>query len=266
MGRSVSFYKYQGTGNDFVIIDQLTHQIDFSRAEIAFMCDRRMGIGADGLMLMRPYDGYDFDMVYFNSDGNQSTMCGNGGRCISQLYFKLKGKNSASFMAIDGIHQSHLMDDGWVSLQMNDVSEINLHSLGYFLDTGSPHLVIKQDDIDAINVKAKGAEIRYGHDYNEDGINVNFLQVQDDKIKVRTYERGVENETLSCGTGVTASAIVASKIGGNNSQQSYTIDVKAPGGDLKVKFKNEGKLYRDIWLIGPAVEVFQGEIYLPERH
>jgi diaminopimelate epimerase len=263
MGRKIRFYKYQGTGNDFIILDQWEMEYDLSTDEIASLCDRRMGIGADGLMYLRKGRGVDFIMVYFNADGNESTMCGNGGRCISSLFFSRMGKMEANFQAVDGLHQSKLLADGSVSLHMSDVNEINHQSGGYFLNTGSPHLVLIKEEVVEMNIEEAGSAIRYSPPYADEGVNVNFMKIGPSYINVRTYERGVEGETLSCGTGVTACAIVAGMI---NSSLSYSkgIDIKTKGGHLKVHYqRNKGKV-TDIWLTGPAQHVFTGEIEIKE--
>ncbi len=261
MSRKIQFLKYQGTGNDFIIIDQWDEEFDLSRDEIAHLCDRRMGIGADGLMYLRKSKEVDFQMIYYNSDGNESTMCGNGGRCISSLYFSKTGKRKVTFLAIDGIHESKLLDSGNISLHMSDVDEIKKMVEGYFIDTGSPHLVIFTADVKGKNINKDGAEIRYSDQFASEGVNVNFMEVKNDFINVRTYERGVEGETLSCGTGVTASAIIAGehsdKLSGKNGIKTITL-----GGELKVHYIKEDQLFTNIWLTGPAQLVFKGEATL----
>ncbi|RNC79781.1 MAG: diaminopimelate epimerase [Winogradskyella sp.] len=257
---TLDFYKYQGTGNDFIIIDNRSLLFDKTNINnIANLCDRRFGIGADGLILLENHPDVDFKMVYFNADGKQSSMCGNGGRCIS-AFASFLGiiDNEATFEAIDGLHKAKI-DNGIVSLQMNDVDAIQSFENHTFLDTGSPHHVELVENLKALDVKLKGREIRYGEPYNAAGANVNFVSAVDDStFAVRTYERGVEDETLSCGTGVTAVAIAMHKTGKTKSQ-NITLDTE--GGPLKITFKaNTDGTYSDVWLIGPAVQVFKGEI------
>ena len=256
----LKFYKYQGTGNDFIIINQLENQFELTTKQIAFLCDRRMGIGADGLMLLRPAQDADFHMIYYNSNGCESTMCGNGGRCISSLFFTLTGTNRTTFTAIDGYHDSHLQKDGNIALLMSDVEEVNDYKGDYLINTGSPHYIKQIDNVDQIDIERMGAEIRYSPPFEKDGINVNFLEIENNRhISVRTYERGVEGETLSCGTGVTACAlathIITKQRGSNNS-----ILIKAVGGNLEVRFDVGDKGFSGIWLIGPAQLVYEGNI------
>ncbi len=253
------FYKYQGTGNDFVMIDNRQLNFDKNNTKlVASLCDRRFGIGADGLILLENHDTHDFKMVYYNADGNESTMCGNGGRCLV-AFAKHLGviSDKAIFEAIDGLHHAEINGD-IVKLQMQEVSTIDKHSNYVFLDTGSPHHVQFEDAISDFDIKTKGASIRYGAPYNEEGANVNFVKkISDTTFRVRTYERGVEDETLSCGTGVTAVAIAMHAL---NETISNSIDLEAEGGTLKVSFDIENDTYKNVWLIGPAKFVFEGEI------
>ncbi len=256
---TIDFYKYQGTGNDFVMIDnrqQLFDKNDTKR--IAALCNRRFGIGADGLILLENHDIYDFKMVYYNADGNESSMCGNGGRCIT-AFAKHLGiiTNKAVFEAIDGLHHA-VIEDAIVMLQMQDVHQIEKHNTHVFLNTGSPHHVQIVSDLKVMDVKTEGAKIRYGNPYNEKGSNVNFVtQFSDDTFAVRTYERGVEDETLSCGTGVTAVALAMHYTG---ETEKNRITLHTEGGTLKVSFDKNNEGYNNIWLIGPAEMVFKGEI------
>jgi diaminopimelate epimerase len=260
--REITFYKYQGTGNDFIIIDQMETQMDFTTDEIHFMCDRRKGIGADGLILLRPSSFANFKMVYYNSDGNESTMCGNGGRCVSRLFYKLFPEigNRFNFQAIDGHHSVKILEDGRVSLEMRNVGRIKQGNKYWELDTGSPHYVTIRNDLFSIDVNKEGSSIRYSQEYAKDGINVNFVDIEDDYIAVRTYERGVEGETLSCGTGVTAAALAADLY--TNNKQGNSIEVHTKGGTLNVSFEKKGEVYQQIWLSGPALQVFTGNIQL----
>jgi diaminopimelate epimerase len=255
----MTFYKYQGTGNDFIIVDNRLQEIDKNDTKrIAELCDRRFGIGADGFILLENDKSSDFKMVYYNADGNESSMCGNGGRCIT-AFAKFIGviENAAEFMAIDGLHKAKIENE-IVHLQMQDVSQIESFDNHLFLDTGSPHHVELVSDLKDFEVKANGAKIRYGQPYNEAGSNVNFVeQVSADSFSVRTYERGVEDETLSCGTGVTAVALAMHNDG---KTESKSVSLKTSGGQLKVTFNVDDKGYNNIWLIGPAQQVFKGEI------
>lgn len=254
-----TFYKYQGTGNDFVMIDNRQDKINKNDTKlIQFLCDRRFGIGADGLILLENHDNLDFKMVYFNADGNESTMCGNGGRCLV-AFAKFLGiiENKTIFEAVDGIHHATIEND-IVKLQMQDVDKVEKHNEHIFLDTGSPHHVQFESDFETFNIKQKGANIRFGEPYNEAGSNVNFIKkIKDDTFAVRTYERGVEDETLSCGTGVTAVALAMNYIG---ETEKNLITLKTQGGDLQVSFEKENDSYKNVWLIGPAKQVFKGEI------
>ena len=255
----LTFYKYQGAGNDFVMIDNRQQVFDKRDTKrIAFLCDRRFGIGADGLILLENHDTADFKMVYYNADGNESSMCGNGGRCIT-AFAKFLGviKNKATFEAIDGMHDATI-DASIVSLKMQDVSDIEKHSNHVFLDTGSPHHVQLEAQLQELDIKSKGREIRYGSPYNETGSNVNFVfKNSNDNFSVRTYERGVEDETLSCGTGVTAVALAMHYL---EETEKNTIALQTQGGLLKVSFEKAERGYKNIWLIGPATQVYKGEI------
>lgn len=254
----ITFYKYQGTGNDFIIVDNRLHTIDKNDTKrIATLCDRRFGIGADGFILLETDEISDFKMVYYNADGNESSMCGNGGRCIV-AFANFLGiiENETEFVAIDGLHKAKIENET-VHLQMQDVSEIEMFENHQFLDTGSPHHVEMVSGITDFEVKSNGSRIRYGKPYNEIGSNVNFVeQISSNHFAVRTYERGVEDETLSCGTGVTAVAIAMHKSG---KTQSESIDLKVQGGQLEVTFKSDNNGYTDIWLVGTAEQVFKGE-------
>ena len=254
----MTFYKYQGTGNDFIIVDnRLQHISKNDTNRIAELCDRRFGIGADGFILLENDSEADFKMVYFNADGNESSMCGNGGRCIT-AFAKYLGliNNDTSFNAIDGLHHAKI-EGNIVHLQMQDVESIDVFEDHLFLDTGSPHHVEMVSAIDDFNVKSQGAKIRYGVPYGSAGSNVNFVeQISENSFAVRTYERGVEDETLSCGTGVTAVAIAMHE---KAKTHAKSVDLKTPGGDLRVTFEKTDKGYKNVWLIGPATQVFKGE-------
>ena len=255
----LQFFKYQGTGNDFVMIDN--RQNIFNKKDtkqIALLCDRRFGIGADGLILLENHDKLDFKMVYYNSDGNESSMCGNGGRCITAFakYLEIIDKE-AEFEAIDGYHKSYI-NDNVVKLQMQDIKNVDSQKGYVFLNTGSPHHVQIENNLKELDIKTIGSKIRYGEPYNEAGSNVNFVnKIADDIFSVRTYERGVEDETLSCGTGVTAVALAMHYIG---ETKNNLVTLQTPGGELKVTFEKDNDSYKNVWLIGPAIQVYKGEI------
>ena len=258
----LEFYKYQGTGNDFVMIDNRSNFFPKENTQlVAHLCDRRFGIGADGLILLDNDTDTDFRMVYYNSDGNLSSMCGNGGRCLVAFAKKLNIiQNETTFIATDGLHYATVADDGVVSLQMIDVEEIKNTSEYSFLNTGSPHHVQLVADLEHYNVKENGAAIRYSALYGKPGSNVNFVKKIDaTTFALRTYERGVEDETLACGTGATAVAIAMNAIGQTDLN---TINIQVEGGKLAVSFdKNNGK-YSNVFLKGPAEFVFKGTIEL----
>ena len=255
----VPFFKYQGAGNDFVMIDNRSQQYQFSTQQIQQLCDRHFGIGADGLILLENSSTADFKMIYFNSDGRESTMCGNGGRCIVAFakYLSLITRTT-TFEAIDGMHYAEIIKDNYIRLQMKDVSSVERYNNDFVLNTGSPHYVKVVENINTINVYEEGKKIRYSEPFKAQGINVNFLQIVDENtIIVRTYERGVENETLSCGTGVTASAIVASIL---FNKPKYSVSVSTKGGTLQVDFELKNNIYQNVFLSGNAEYVFNGEI------
>lgn len=257
----LTFYKYQGTGNDFILLDNRNGTISLSTEQINHLCDRRIGVGADGLMLLERVTDYDFKMVYYNADGNESTMCGNGGRCIVAFAFALGIiKIQTSFLAIDGGHIATLESPTYVNLQMIPVTAIEKSNEDFILNTGSPHYVQWIEDITNIDVFHLGRAIRQQERFQPKGINVNFAtQKSDDIITVRTYERGVEDETLSCGTGVTAVAI-ASTYG---QEGIFKKTIETPGGVLSVSFEKDGpSSANNVWLSGPALMVYQGEITL----
>ena len=256
----LTFYKYQGTGNDFVMIDNRTEFFPKNNTKLVEkLCDRRFGIGGDGLILLENHPQYDFKMTYYNSDGNESSMCGNGGRCLV-AFAKQMGviENKAEFEAVDGYHYATIDKDGIVALQMKDVDTIKSESNYTFLNTGSPHHVQLVDNLVELDIKTEGAKIRYSDLYGKAGSNVNFVsQLENDIFAVRTYERGVEDETLSCGTGVTA---VALAMYANHKTESNKVNLNVEGGKLAVSFKENNGKFSEIFLIGPAQFVFKGEI------
>lgn len=255
----ITFYKYQGTANDFVMIDNRDGHFSADNQElVAFLCERRLGIGADGLILLQNRDGYDFEMVYFNADGRLGSMCGNGGRCTVAFAQQLGViTDKAYFLAADGDHYATVSPEGLVSLKMNDVRAIECAEGFYFLNTGSPHYVEFVDDLAHYEVFQKGKAIRNNDRFRREGTNVNFAQLPQpqEPLFVRTYERGVEDETFSCGTGVTATAIAASFKG-----LSSPVKIRTLGGNLEVSFNRQGEQVTDIYLTGPAQHVFSGKI------
>ena len=254
-----TFYKYQGTGNDFILFDDRENKFpETDEALIAQICHRRFGIGADGVILLRKEPGFDFRMVYVNSDGRPSSMCGNGGRCIARFAAEtgIVSKDDIHFMAVDGAHEA-IIGPKTVKLKMNDVHEVEAGADYFFLDTGSPHCIRFCANVPAIDVYNEGRKLRYSERFSKEGVNVNFAEPSSGGIFVRTYERGVENETLSCGTGVTAAALAAALKGIVTGDRCA---VETPGGKLIVHFRRDGNSFKDIWLEGPAVFVFKGEI------
>lgn len=256
---TLKFYKYQATGNDFVMIDNRTQIFDKNNTKlVAQLCDRRFGIGADGFILLENTPNYDFRMVYFNADGNESTMCGNGGRCIV-AFAKQLGivEQSTTFLAIDGPHDARIEGVN-IYLKMQSVNEINVQEEYTTLDTGSPHYVTLKSDIVSLDVKKEGKKIRSSSTFIAEGINVNFVeQLSPNTFAIRTYERGVEDETLSCGTGATAAAIAMHKTQKTFSEQ---ILLETKGGELDISFKFKDNIYQDVWLSGSAELVFDGAI------
>lgn len=254
----MKFYKYQGTGNDFVMIDnRLGEYDDLSIENIQKLCDRRFGIGADGLIKINSAKGVDFEVDYYNSDGSKS-FCGNGARCsVAFAHFLDMIEDKTTFTAIDGIHEAEIKN-GIVKLKMGNVHNINTDGNDFVLNTGSPHYVKYVEMLNNYNVYKNGNEIRNSETYKKEGINVNFVEkISDKELFVRTYERGVEDETYSCGTGVTAAALTFMK----NNNQTF-VGVKVMGGQLKVYAEKDGEGFKNIWLEGPAVQVFKGDINL----
>lgn len=261
---SIPFYKYQATGNDFVIINDYDSNIlaDLTQESVRQICDRRFGVGADGLMLIVKSDIAAFKMVYFNSDGRRSTMCGNGGRCIGHLAHSLGLiEKLAQFEAVDGMHELEILPNDQVQLSMKDVLEVLETDQSFVLNTGSPHYVSFRNELKRLNVFEEGQKIRNSAKYKSEGINVNFIEFIDDHLHVRTYERGVEDETYSCGTGVTASAIafLHSK---NLLKEKNHVLICTKGGELSVRFEYDGTYFTQVSLTGPAKNVFQGTIDL----
>lgn len=253
------FYKYQGAGNDFVVLDnRLGEYSELSTKQIQFICARRFGVGADGLMMLNSHPQEAFEMKYYNADGREGSMCGNGGRCMVAFAKKLRLiEDKVSFSAFDGMHQAVLKKNNWVELKMSDVSDVEFGKDYAILDTGSPHYIVYTEFLGDVDVVKEGKAIRNSKRFAKEGINVNFIEYGTNALLVRTYERGVEDETMACGTGVTAAALVVA----GNQNKAYTIPVKTNGGDMEVRFnKIDQQHYQDIWLCGPAEFVFEGDI------
>lgn len=261
---NIQFYKYQGTGNDFVILDNRDKKYEsLNTKQVAFLCNRRFGIGADGLMMLNTHPDYDFEMIYFNADGSESSMCGNGGRCLVKFAHDMgMVQTDYTFLAVDGVHEASINTDGTVALKMNDVNSVEQSKGDFILNTGSPHYIMLTNEVMQLDVFKKGRDIRYSNQFKEKGINVNFVEQTEepDKIIVRTYERGVEDETLSCGTGVTAAALVCH----HNDNGFNRVEVQTKGGELSVEYDKIGESYKNVWLNGPATRVFEGTIEISD--
>lgn len=259
---NIKFSKYQGAGNDFVLIDNRENKLkNIENKLIAQLCDRRFGIGADGLMLLNDHDNYDFEMIYYNADGKIGSMCGNGGRCIVAFAKHLKIIDSeTNFLAVDGAHYAKITAEGnWVELQMIEVESINKDGNAFVLNTGSPHYVTQVDHLASLDVFKTGKEIRNNDKYRKEGINVNFVENKDDYLFVRTFERGVEDETYACGTGVTAVAMAMAQ---QKTPGYIETKIEVLGGKLQVNFNYDGNKFTNVFLCGPAEKVFDGEIDL----
>jgi diaminopimelate epimerase len=254
----IQFYKYQGTGNDFVMIDDRENLFDKSNHElVSLLCERKFGVGADGLILIRNHTDYDFEMIYFNADGHEGSMCGNGGRAIVRFAHDLKIiSTSTRFIAVDGEHLATVTPET-ISLKMKDVPRVEEAKDFFFMDTGSPHYVEFSDqNLQETDVVAKGKAIRYNTRFKDAGTNVNFAEkTNKNSLYVRTYERGVEDETLSCGTGVTACALASSYLGMNS-----PVKIETLGGNLEISFSKKNDGFEDIYLTGPATRIFKGDI------
>ncbi|MBC6401037.1 MAG: diaminopimelate epimerase [Ekhidna sp.] len=250
------FHKYQGTGNDFILIDDQTLEFPVSAALIERLCDRKFGIGADGLILIQDHEELDYKMIYFNSDGSQS-LCGNGSRCGFTFARDLNlVDKKATFETTDGVHQIKL-EKGLIHFQLFDVSNSKkLSEKEWYLNTGSPHHIVLSESLNELDLRQAGRQIRYAKSYSgQNGTNVNFAQLLPDRVKIRTYERGVEDETLSCGTGATAVGLLAGNLG-----YKSPVIVETKGGELKIFFEKGNDKFTNIWLAGPAEKVFSGSI------
>ncbi len=258
----VHFSKYQGTGNDFIMIDGRDHdRAQFHTKLIHQLCDRRFGIGSDGLIILEEGDPSNLRMRYYNADGNEGTMCGNGGRCFIAFAHHLKlSEAETTFEGIDGMHEATLLSDGDIRLKLKDVYGVEKMDEGYLLDTGSPHFVKFVTLLDQIDVTGEGQEIRHQKRFGSGGVNVNFCETgaSPDQISVRTFERGVEAETYSCGTGVSAAAICSYL---HHKSDIFTYQVHTLGGELKVSFQAlENGHFTEVYLTGPAQRVYEGSI------
>ena len=255
----LKFYKYQGTGNDFVMIDNREQVFDTeNQALITRLCDRKFGIGADGLILLNLHPAYDFEMVYYNADASLS-MCGNGSRCAVHLAHHLGMiQEQATFMAADGVHEAFI-EGGLIYVKMNEVTSIESVENGYFLNTGTRHYVREVENLSEFDVLNEGRKIRYDEAFQPEGTNANFIAFDGNEVSMRIYEKGVENETLSSGTGVTAVALVAASL--KNLQSP--VKVKTRGGELQISFEQMGKdKFSNIYMAGPAVMVFEGTVFV----
>lgn len=260
--QGIKFSKYHGAGNDFVMINAIKSAVSLSDDDVKAICDRRTGVGADGLIMVLPSEKYDFRMKYYNCDGHESTFCGNGGRCIAAFAVEegLVSQN-IEYEAVDGIHKALLTKNSdnefMVSITMRDIESFDLNDNRLLINTGSPHYVTRVENLKSYNVRRHGAEIRNNKSISKDGVNVDFMELIDNQYCIRTFERGVEDETLACGTGVTASAIAAALWYGGND-----INIRTTLATLNVKFERAGNSIRNIVLSGPATHVFDGVYFL----
>ncbi len=259
----MNFVKYQATGNDFVMINGDKESFDPADYQtVKRLCDRRFGIGGDGFIIVRHHDDSDFEMLYYNADGRPGSLCGNGSRCavafaVEEGFFS---GSTCQFMAYDGMHEGrHLKDEGSVELKMANVSNVEIGKGMVVMDTGSPHYVTLVEDLSDLDIVEAGKAIRYSPRFTREGINVNFVELMgEDELNVATYERGVEDETYSCGTGVTACALGYSLLSEYEDDGKHEVAIHTKGGNLKVRFEKLDKQFENIWLIGPAVKVFEG--------
>lgn len=261
MSKHISFSKYQGAGNDFILIDNRNLDFDANNKELVKkLCDRRFGIGADGLMLLQAKESYDFQMIYYNADGAEGTMCGNGGRCIVAFARDLGiAKDKTDFLAVDGPHSAEIFPSE-INLGMIDVHNHVRDGQAYVINTGSPHYIIPVENLAQMNVYQHGYNIRNNDTYKQEGINVNFIEKEGEGYFVRTFERGVEDETYACGTGATAAAMSVALE--NNLEGNITIPIRVLGGQLYISFFKQGDSFTNVYLKGPAEFVFKGEIHI----
>ncbi len=253
----MKFHKYHGTGNDFIMIDSYSENIEISKNRIKELCNRQFGIGSDGLMLLKKHAKYDFEMDYYNPDGSGATFCGNGARCIVAFAKKLGIiTNKTKFIASDGVHKEFINND-IVKLEMKNIDSFSQNDDYIFMNTGSPHVVQFCENLDNYDVQKEGSRIRYKTDFKPIGTNVNFVEQKNNFIQVRTYEKGVENETFSCGTGVVASAL---SFAITNKNVNNFVNIQTKGGDLKVYFDRNENRFSNVWLEGTATFIFEGNI------
>lgn len=262
LNMKLNFLKYEGAGNDFILIDNRNKAFseNLNTESIKKLCDRHFGIGADGLMILELIKDFDFEMRYFNADGREGSMCGNGGRCIVAFAKHLNLiQKETNFLAVDGPHYARISENGnWVSLKMIDVQEIKRDGEAFVLNTGSPHYVLEVDKLASKDVYQDGKNIRNNSTYLKEGINVNFVEDFGDHYFVRTFERGVEDETFACGTGVTAVSMAMAKK--KELRGEIKNSIKVPGGDLSVRFNYDGTSFQNVFLEGPATFVFEGTV------
>lgn len=262
---NIPFTKYQGAGNDFIIFNgfELGNNFSLTKDQIVNICDRRFGIGADGVLLLHEHSTYDCRMIYFNADGSRSSFCGNGGRCIVAFAHQLGlVKEKTCFIADDGVHHAKIIRKDWIELKMNDVADIQPVLEGHYLHTGTEHYVEIIDGLALVDVFNKGKKLRDHPIFKPNGTNVNFISIGEHQLDIRTYEKGVEAETLACGTGALAAAIILvlkqNKIGDS------TIKVYAKGGELAIRFHYDGAKFTNVWLCGGAGFVFEGRFFFEE--
>jgi diaminopimelate epimerase len=260
----IPFSKYQGTGNDFILIDERCTQHALSDSLREKMCDRKFGIGADGLILLRAHPKYDFEMKVYNADGKESSMCGNGARCLIQFARDLGMQHSHfRFLAIDGEHEATVVTDhesrtALIELKMQSVVSIEKNQHGYRLNTGSPHLVCEVKNLNHFDVFKEGKALRHSPAFEPAGLNVNFIETTKAPFLIRTFERGVEDETLSCGTGAIAAAIAYDLAQTRTKDGKNEVAFQTRGGPLRVRFDRRGPEFHDVWLIGPASRSYEG--------
>lgn len=261
MTAPLSFSKFQAAGNDFILIDARIPSVRqqvlaLQRQQIARICDRRFGVGGDGFILLLSHPDFDFEMKNYNSDGGECSMCGNGARALVRFAHQVGiVKEHYRFIAVDGPHEAKF-DGAEIHVKMRNVDLAVPTPMGITFDTGSPHLVCKVSGLMDYPVVVEGRKLRNSDLFMPSGININFIEEVDGQLFIRTYERGVEDETLSCGTGVIAAALAHSRSG----QPDHEIAIQARGGRLKVKFEKHGESFQNIWLIGPAEKTFEGKL------
>ncbi len=257
----INFVKYQGAGNDFILFNGKTIS-ELKGSTIKNICDQHFGIGADGLIVLKECPTADYEMAYYNADGNLGSMCGNGARCAAVFAFdqQIVDSNIMNFKASDGMHTAIVFPDGLVKVSMTDVRSWTFSGDDFIIDTGSPHYIKQVVGLDELDVKTEGKKIRNNNEFKEHGINVNFVEEKNNQLFMRTYERGVEDETLACGTGTVAVAICSRIKNCNPIHGKFEVPVNALGGNLKVIGEFAEGIFRNIYLIGPAQKVFEGTI------